>query len=77
MPTGPVRPTAKPRQTLSHADLREMARLLGGVLDRIHDGTLDPAGAFGVVRRMEGAKTVLEAILTPVPARKTARRPRK
>jgi hypothetical protein len=65
----------RPR-SLSQADQRELARLLGAVLDRVYDRTLDPAGAFGVVRRMEGAKIMLEATISPVSARKKPSRAR-
>ena len=76
--TGDKRTTTRPRhRTLSQADQREFARLLGAILERVYDGSLDPAGAIGVVRRIEGAKTALEALLSPLPARKRARQPRK
>jgi hypothetical protein len=69
----------KPKQrSLSQADQRELVRLLGAILDRVYDGTLDAAGGSGagagLVRRMEGAKIMLEATLSAVPARKSARR---
>jgi hypothetical protein len=66
------------QRSLSQADQRELTRLLGAVLDRVYDGTLDAVGSVGVgvVRRMEGAKIALEATLNPVPSRKNTRRSR-
>ena len=66
------------QRSLSQADQRELARLLGAVLDRVYDGTLDAGGSVGVgvVRRMEGAKIALDATLTPVPPTKKTRQTR-
>ena len=68
--------TKAKRPTLTQDDRRELARLLGGVLERVYDGTLDAGGSVGVgvVRRIEGAKIALEATLNPVlPTKKTRR----
>jgi hypothetical protein len=74
----PLMATKAKRRPLTQDDQRELARLLGVILERVYDGTLDVGGAAGVgiVRRIEGAKTVLEATLSAVPARKSGRQPR-
>jgi hypothetical protein len=70
--------TKAKRRVLTRDERREFSRLLGAVLDRVYDGTLDATGSagVGVVRRMEGAKIALEAALNPVPSRKNTRRSR-
>jgi hypothetical protein len=78
-PTGmqsPAVSTKPQRRTLSQADQRELLRLLRAILDRVYDGTLDPAGAMGIARRIEGARTILEATLSPAAAIKSARQAR-
>jgi hypothetical protein len=63
---------------MKRPEIKQAAATISRILGKVHDGTLDASGAVasGIVRRLEGAQSALEAASEPSPKPKP-RKPRR